>query len=282
MWFGFDWPSKAAVVVVMTFFPMLVNTVAGLAAGLSELDAGGSSAEWTLLASCDLANPLPALGRLLAAWSFAVRSDEVATDEHDGWCLADADDRPQWLLGIHRTSALRQGLERLGSPRDRSLRELFAEATLVTLPASRDDVIVMRTFSKLFGMAGMRLGLTIASPALHERMMRYDGGQVTSMLPMTAVACGTGFGGAAGRAARAAGSAGRATGRGRDAVTDGRDARVRTGNVAGVPGGAGVRRRRSRSVVVVRSTGPRGDVALMRPRSPGGPGTTAPAGSRSR
>ena len=32
MWFGFDWPSKAAVVVVMTFFPMLVNTAQGLAA----------------------------------------------------------------------------------------------------------------------------------------------------------------------------------------------------------------------------------------------------------
>ena len=32
MWFGFDWHSKAAVVVVMTFFPMLVNTVSGLAA----------------------------------------------------------------------------------------------------------------------------------------------------------------------------------------------------------------------------------------------------------
>jgi NitT/TauT family transport system permease protein len=31
MWFGFDWPSKAAVVIVMTFFPMLVNTVQGLA-----------------------------------------------------------------------------------------------------------------------------------------------------------------------------------------------------------------------------------------------------------
>jgi len=30
MWFGFDWPSKAAVVVIMTFFPMLVNAVAGL------------------------------------------------------------------------------------------------------------------------------------------------------------------------------------------------------------------------------------------------------------
>ncbi len=32
MWFGFDWQSKAAVVVIMTFFPMLVNTVTGLAA----------------------------------------------------------------------------------------------------------------------------------------------------------------------------------------------------------------------------------------------------------
>ena len=32
MWFGFDWQSKAAVVVLMVFFPMLVNTVLGLAA----------------------------------------------------------------------------------------------------------------------------------------------------------------------------------------------------------------------------------------------------------
>lgn len=32
MWFGFDWHSKAAVVVVMVFFPVLVNTLAGLRA----------------------------------------------------------------------------------------------------------------------------------------------------------------------------------------------------------------------------------------------------------
>lgn len=39
MWFGFDWQSKAAMVVVMTFFPMLVNVVAGLqAAGHLERD----------------------------------------------------------------------------------------------------------------------------------------------------------------------------------------------------------------------------------------------------
>ncbi len=39
MWFGFDWQSKAAVVVIMTFFPMLVNATAGLAeAGVMERD----------------------------------------------------------------------------------------------------------------------------------------------------------------------------------------------------------------------------------------------------
>jgi NitT/TauT family transport system permease protein len=32
MWFGFGWESKAAVVVIMVFFPVLVNMVAGLAA----------------------------------------------------------------------------------------------------------------------------------------------------------------------------------------------------------------------------------------------------------
>jgi NitT/TauT family transport system permease protein len=39
MWFGFDWQSKAAVVVIMTFFPMLVNTMVGLSqAGSMEKD----------------------------------------------------------------------------------------------------------------------------------------------------------------------------------------------------------------------------------------------------
>lgn len=35
MWFGFDWHSKAAVVVVMCFFPMLVNVMEGLASSES-------------------------------------------------------------------------------------------------------------------------------------------------------------------------------------------------------------------------------------------------------
>lgn len=32
MWFGFDWPSKAAVIVLVTYFPALVSTLAGLQA----------------------------------------------------------------------------------------------------------------------------------------------------------------------------------------------------------------------------------------------------------
>jgi NitT/TauT family transport system permease protein len=53
MWFGFDWPSKVAVVVINTFFPALVNTVAGLsAAGRLEHDlmrSWGTSWGTTLL-----------------------------------------------------------------------------------------------------------------------------------------------------------------------------------------------------------------------------------------
>lgn len=44
MWFGFDWQSKAAVVVVMVFFPVLVNTVAGL--GASERMQRDLMATW--------------------------------------------------------------------------------------------------------------------------------------------------------------------------------------------------------------------------------------------
>ncbi|MES2270052.1 MAG: pyridoxal phosphate-dependent aminotransferase [Pseudomonadota bacterium] len=68
----------------------------------------------------------------------------------------------------------------------------FSEApSAMALAKDRKDVIVMRTFSKMFGMAGMRLGLTFADPALHKAMMRYDGYQVTGTLPVTALACGT-------------------------------------------------------------------------------------------
>lgn len=127
--------------------PPLGGPVAGIAAGLDSLASAGPPAGWTVLLACDLADPLPALGRLLAAWSHAQRTEDIPTDEHDGWCLEDSAGRPQWLFGIHRTAALRGALERLGSPRDRSMRSLFTDSTLVTVPGTDDDVADIDTWT---------------------------------------------------------------------------------------------------------------------------------------
>ncbi len=62
MWFGFDWPSKAAVVTVMTFFPMLVNTLAGLEeAGNMERDLMRcyAAGPWTTLLKLRLPAAMP-------------------------------------------------------------------------------------------------------------------------------------------------------------------------------------------------------------------------------
>ena len=62
MWFGFDWQSKAAVVVVMVFFPMLVNIVAGLAdtsAMQRDLMRTYSASYWQTLMTLRLPAALP-------------------------------------------------------------------------------------------------------------------------------------------------------------------------------------------------------------------------------
>lgn len=59
-----------------------------------------------------------------------------------------------------------------------------------SLVASGKDVVVLRTFSKIFGMAGLRLGLSMARPELHERMMRYDGRMQSGALSVVALAAG--------------------------------------------------------------------------------------------
>jgi NitT/TauT family transport system permease protein len=61
-WFGFDWHSKAAVVVIMTFFPMLVNTLAGLSeSGHMERDLMRSygAGYWRTLFSLRIPVALP-------------------------------------------------------------------------------------------------------------------------------------------------------------------------------------------------------------------------------
>jgi NitT/TauT family transport system permease protein len=62
MWFGFDWQSKAAVVVVLVFFPVLVNTVAGLAAAermQKDLMATWSASYWQAMWKLRLPAAMP-------------------------------------------------------------------------------------------------------------------------------------------------------------------------------------------------------------------------------
>lgn len=62
IWFGFDWQSKAAVVVVMTFFPMLVNTIEGLkTAGRMERDLMSTynAGHWQTLVKLRLPAAMP-------------------------------------------------------------------------------------------------------------------------------------------------------------------------------------------------------------------------------
>ena len=59
------------------------------------------------------------------------------------------------------------------------------------MAAAGKDVIVMRTFSKLFGMAGMRMGYIMARPDIIKTMFRYDGGMQSGALPLPSLACAT-------------------------------------------------------------------------------------------
>jgi len=64
MWFGFDWQSKAAVVVVMVFFPILVNLVAGLQAAdrmQRDLMATWGASYWQALWKLRLPAAMPFL-----------------------------------------------------------------------------------------------------------------------------------------------------------------------------------------------------------------------------
>lgn len=55
----------------------------------------------------------------------------------------------------------------------------FSDApSVVGLAVQRQDVLVLRTFSKLYGMAGARLGLAIGHPQLLARLERFGGHNV--------------------------------------------------------------------------------------------------------
>ena len=62
MWFGFDWQSKAAVVTVMVFFPMLINTIQGLQMSdkiQRDLMKTYNASSWQTLTKLRLATAMP-------------------------------------------------------------------------------------------------------------------------------------------------------------------------------------------------------------------------------
>jgi len=62
----------------------------------------------------------------------------------------------------------------------------FSDATsALDLVKADKDVVVLRTFSKIYGMAGLRCGLAIGRPDLIEKVASYSG---WNSLPVTAVA----------------------------------------------------------------------------------------------
>lgn len=61
------------------------------------------------------------------------------------------------------------------------------QPSVADLVMARDDLVVLRTFSKLYGMAGLRLGAALASPALLKKLDALGG----NPLPVPAMAAAT-------------------------------------------------------------------------------------------
>jgi len=56
----------------------------------------------------------------------------------------------------------------------------FGGPTAITLPSRLDNIIVMRSFSKVFGLAGIRLGYIIGSPKIIKYVSKMRGGYETN------------------------------------------------------------------------------------------------------
>jgi histidinol-phosphate aminotransferase len=65
----------------------------------------------------------------------------------------------------------------------------FPGNTATHLARAGKDVLVMRTFSKVFGMAGMRIGFVMARPDIIQKLQMYDDGFLSFQLPAPSAAC---------------------------------------------------------------------------------------------
>jgi histidinol-phosphate aminotransferase len=68
---------------------------------------------------------------------------------------------------------------------DEAYIHLSSGTSVFDLVKADKDVIVLRTFSKIYGMAGLRCGFAIARPDLLAKITKYTG---WNAMPITAVA----------------------------------------------------------------------------------------------
>jgi molybdopterin-guanine dinucleotide biosynthesis protein A len=122
--------------------------VAGIAAGLHALAVGGPPAPLVLVLSCDAPHAASAVDRLLRA----------AADSPSGACLVDPDGRPQWLVAVHSSGALRDRLAHLsrthGGLRGLPARALAADPPLVLVPGTAREVTDVDTWADLEALEG--------------------------------------------------------------------------------------------------------------------------------
>ena len=107
--------------------------------------------EWTLLLACDLPTADAATRRLVA-------DIMLLPSDTEGVCLGDDSSRPQWLIGVYRTTALRRAAATLADGgRDAPVRALMDDLAIAVVAAddalSRDvdtwdDLIDARTRSE--------------------------------------------------------------------------------------------------------------------------------------
>jgi histidinol-phosphate aminotransferase len=67
----------------------------------------------------------------------------------------------------------------------------YPNNTATHLVAQGKDVLIMRTFSKIFGMAGMRMGFAMGRPDLLAKLNMHDDGVLNIELPIPSAACAT-------------------------------------------------------------------------------------------
>lgn len=133
-----------------------VTAVAGVAWAREDPPFGGPAAavvaalatwrddpEWTYLLACDLPEAVAAASRLADARPLLPR-------ETDGVCLSAADSRPQWLIGLYRTAALRRGADALPNKgQDASMRALLDDAAIAVIAAPGPETQDVDTWEDL-------------------------------------------------------------------------------------------------------------------------------------